>query len=56
MDASTPVHPTQPLEDAHDSARRETVYLTAIPGLADRLKAAATAPDEDFVDLSEVDL
>lgn len=32
----------------------ETAYIHSIPGLAESIKEAASAPDEEFVDESEV--
>lgn len=57
-----PVHVSSPRGNAvivsEDdwNAIQETLYLTGIPGMVDRLKAAASAPDDAFVGLSEVDL
>ena len=37
------------------NALQETLYLLSVPGMAERLKAAAAEPIEDGVDASEVD-
>lgn len=36
------------------NSRDETAYLHSIPGLAESIIEAASAPDEEFVDESEV--
>ncbi len=57
-----PVHVTSPrgnaviVSEEDWNAIQETLYLCAIPGMADRLRQAAQAPDTDFVDASEVEL
>ena len=57
-----PVHVTSPrgnaviVSEEDWNALQETLYLAGIPGMAQRLREAADAPDEAFVDLSEVDL
>ncbi|MGN0761772.1 MAG: hypothetical protein ACI4MK_00215 [Aristaeellaceae bacterium] len=47
-------HPAVP--DTDQSATPETLYLVSIPGLADRLVQASTAPDDDFIDASDMGL
>lgn len=42
--------------DTDQSAIRETAFLASIPDMADRLRSASTAPDDDFIDAREVDL
>lgn len=57
-----PVHVSSPrgnaviVSEEDWNALQETLFLTGIPGMTERLKTAANAPDEAFVDLSEVDL
>lgn len=57
-----PVHVTSPRGNAvivsEDdwNAIQETLYLSSIPGMVDRLRRASTAPDDEFVDASEVEL